>query len=314
MGNEMVVTQQNYSLQEVREIAKDMASSGLFAMKTPEQAFAMMMICRSEGIDPVQAMKRYHIIEGRPSMRADAMQAEFMRQGGTVEWVVSNSEECHAIFSHHLSPAPFKIHLKRQEFIDSGVAMCWNREQNKQVLKDNWKKSPADMLRARAISKGVRAVLPGVVAGIYTPEEVQDFEKEPTSNPNVTIHTKPSQKAAKVPNAEVAEYKEVPTQARPTPAPKAVPVPQADPAPTEVSPSEDEDQEQGNETTCPDESTEAPPAEEFKPAIHQKEFVALGIKLHAKNPAKMAEMKPRWINGSPEEKMAVLVELRGLVK
>jgi hypothetical protein len=309
MSNEMVVTQPNYSLQDIREISADLAKSGLFAMKTTEQVFAMMMICRSEGIDPVQAVKRYHIIDGKPSMRADAMQADFMRQGGTVEWIVSNAEECHAVFSHSASPRPFEIHLKVKDYMDSGVAMVW--KDGKQILKDNWKKSPAAMLRARAISNGVRAVLPGVVAGIYTPEETQDFEKEPTANPNVTVHTKPTQKAAKVPTAEVAEYKEVPTQARPTPAP----VPQAAPAATEVFPSEDEGQEQGPpETTCPDEFSEAPPAEEFKPAIHQKEFVALGIKLHAKNPAKMAEMKPRWINGSTEEKMAVLVELRGLVK
>jgi hypothetical protein len=37
------------------------------------------------------------------------------------------------------------------------------------------------MLRARVISMGVRMVLPGVVMGIYTPEEVQDFDLPPAA-------------------------------------------------------------------------------------------------------------------------------------
>lgn len=42
--------------------------------------------------------------------------------------------------------------------------------------KDNYKKFPRQMLRARVISEGVRAVYPGVLQGMYTPEEVQEFE------------------------------------------------------------------------------------------------------------------------------------------
>jgi hypothetical protein len=306
MSNELVGTQQNYSLQEVREIAKDMADSGLFAVSNQQQAFALMMLCRSEGLDPIQAMKRYHIIEGRPSMRADAMQAEFQRQGGTVEWVESNEEVCEAIFSHASSPRPFQLRVTTKQYIDSGVAMGFDRQAQKQTLKKNWKQFPAAMLRARVISSGVRAVLPGVVAGIYTPEEVQDFEKESTSNPNVTVHTKPTQKAAKVPTAEVADYTPAPTQSRPTPASvetKAAPVAEV---PAAELPLDATHVEQAASTE--------PAAEEFKPAIHQKEFVTLGVKLHTSNPAKMAELKPRWIDGTNEEKMAVLVELRGLVK
>ena len=41
--------------------------------------------------------------------------------------------------------------------------------------KDNYKKFPRQMLRARVISEGVRAVYPGVLQGMYTPEEVQAF-------------------------------------------------------------------------------------------------------------------------------------------
>jgi hypothetical protein len=35
------------------------------------------------------------------------------------------------------------------------------------------------MLRARVISEGIRTVFPGVAVGVYTPEEVADFDVKP---------------------------------------------------------------------------------------------------------------------------------------
>lgn len=45
--------------------------------------------------------------------------------------------------------------------------------------KDTWKQYPRQMLRARVISEGIRTVYPGVAVGVYTPEEVQDFDTKP---------------------------------------------------------------------------------------------------------------------------------------
>jgi hypothetical protein len=47
--------------------------------------------------------------------------------------------------------------------------------------KDNYKKFPRQMLRARVISEGVRAVYPGVLQGMYTPEEVGEFDAPRTA-------------------------------------------------------------------------------------------------------------------------------------
>jgi hypothetical protein len=45
--------------------------------------------------------------------------------------------------------------------------------------KQTWKQYPRQMLRARVISEGIRTVYPGVAVGIYTPEEVNDFDAAP---------------------------------------------------------------------------------------------------------------------------------------
>lgn len=156
-----------FSATDLTVFAEQVAKSKLFTgIDTPAAAFALMLICQSEGLHPAVAMKRYHIINGRPSMRADAMQAEFQARGGIIRWGKSNDDTCTATFLHPIQ-AP------------DGVEITWNmkRAQTAGITKNpTWQKYPAAMLRARTISEGVRMVLPGVVAGIYTPEEVEAFE------------------------------------------------------------------------------------------------------------------------------------------
>ncbi len=153
-----------YEMRDIETMAKNAAASRMFGMDAA-QAFTLMLIAQSEGLDPIQALKRYHVIQGRPAMRADAMQAEFQRQGGTVEWVETTDVLCTAIFRH---PAQ----CPKGQLVSFGMADAKRAELGG---KDNWRKYPAAMLRARVISMGVRMVLPGVVVGIYTPEEVVDF-------------------------------------------------------------------------------------------------------------------------------------------
>src|SRR5215472_649028 len=88
-----------YSLAEVEQMARHAAASRMYGMDQA-QAFTLMMLCYSDGLDPIQAVRRYHVIQGRPSMRADAMLAEFQRQGGTVEWIRTDDRGCEAIFRH----------------------------------------------------------------------------------------------------------------------------------------------------------------------------------------------------------------------
>ncbi len=157
-----------YSVADIEVIAKKAAASRLFGMDEA-QTFTLMLIAESEGLHPIQALKRYHVIQGRPAMRADAMLAEFQRQGGTISWGVTTDVECCATFTHPVQ-AP------------EGQACRFSLEDAKRAGltgKDNWQKYPSAMLRARVISMGIRMVLPGVVVGIYTPEEVADFDAPP---------------------------------------------------------------------------------------------------------------------------------------
>lgn len=154
------------SIADVMEMATAAAKSGLFAgIGTPEAAFTLMMLCHSEGLHPMQALRRFDIIDGKPSMKADAILAEFLNRGGMVEWHRNDHEECRATFTAPGLKTPVTVSWTIADAQRAGL-----------LRKNNWMGYPRQMLRARVISEGVRMSMPAVVVGIYTPEEVEDFD------------------------------------------------------------------------------------------------------------------------------------------
>ena len=146
---------------EVTKMAAVAASSRMFGFKTQDEALAIMLLCQGEGLHPAVAMRDYHIISGRPSMKADAMLARFQQAGGSVKWTRYDETAVSGVFSHPQG---------------GSVEITWNMEQAKRANlsgKDVWKAHPRAMLRARCISEGIRTVFPACIVGVYTPEEIQ---------------------------------------------------------------------------------------------------------------------------------------------
>lgn len=149
-------------------LAEAFASSGLFGIKSAAQALTLMAISEAEGLHPAIAARDYHIINGKPALKADAMLARFQANGGKVRWEEMTDARVAAIFSHP-SGGEVLIDWDMARARTAGFAG-----------KENWRKFPRQMLRARVISEGIRTVFPGVAVGAYTPEEVQDFDtREP---------------------------------------------------------------------------------------------------------------------------------------
>lgn len=188
MSNQIAVI----PVSDIERMAVAVAKSGLFGVNTPDQACALMLVAQAEGRHPASAAKEYHIIKGRPSLKADAMLARFQQAGGSVKWEERSDTKVSALFSHPQG---------------GELLVTWTIEDGKRAglaNGDNWKKYPRQMLSARVISEGVRAVYPSVVSGLYTPEEVQDFT--PTEAPKPAI-AKPvfAKPVAPVEDPEVVE-------------------------------------------------------------------------------------------------------------
>ena len=173
---------------EMERMATAIAKSGLFGMKTQDEVLALMSIAQAEGLHPAIAARDYHIISGRPALKADAMLARFQTSGGKVNWVSYTDTVVTGVFSHPQG---------------GEVSITWNVDMANKLgflRKENWRNYPRAMMRARCISEGIRTVYPACVAGLYSPEEVADFapakgpvvevvpDPEPEPVPDYTVH------------------------------------------------------------------------------------------------------------------------------
>lgn len=152
------------SFADIQRMAQAVAQSGLFGVKTADQAMALMLVAQAEGLHPAIAARDYDIIQGRPAKKSEAMMRSFIANGGKVKWVTLTDVCAEAVFSH---PAGGEIGI-RWDIARATTAGL--------TSKDMYKKYPRQMLRARCISEGVRTVCPMATSGMYVPEEVADME------------------------------------------------------------------------------------------------------------------------------------------
>ncbi|MCD7712167.1 MAG: hypothetical protein LUJ25_05520 [Firmicutes bacterium] len=179
MANELAHLNDTQLMQNLQTLGTEFAKSGILGVSTPSQGLIVALTCYTEHISPIEFARTYHIVNGRLSMRADAMQAQFLRHGGRIKWVVSTNEMCEAVFSHpEHAPDGITLSLSIKELVDSGVAVDGRGQ-----MKQTYKAFPRQMLRARIVSEGCRMLTPGIVAGVYTPEEAGDFNSVPTYTP-----------------------------------------------------------------------------------------------------------------------------------
>ena len=85
---------------DLERLADSIAKSGLFGIKTKEQAIVLMMISHAEGRHPALAARDFDIINGRPAKKAEAMMRDFVQAGGKVEWHALTDELADATFTH----------------------------------------------------------------------------------------------------------------------------------------------------------------------------------------------------------------------
>ena len=156
--------------QDMQQMAEVAAGSKMFGFKNTQEAMAIMLLCQAENLHPAVAMRDFHVIQGRPALKADAMLARFQQAGGKVEWKEYTDEKVTGVFSHPQGGT---------------LDVSWTLAKAKAIgiaNKDNWRNYPRAMLRARVVSEGIRSVYPGCVVGVYTPEEVQDFTPTPAKD------------------------------------------------------------------------------------------------------------------------------------
>ena len=205
MANEVMVP-----LEQIGMMAKAVSDSGLFGIKSESAAFSLMCIAQADGIPPIKAAVQYHIIDGKPSLKSEAMLARFQASGGSIRWKERTPQRC-TLWLEHPKAGEIEVTWDIERAKAAGLAG-----------RTTWKAYPAQMMSARCISEGIRALYPACVGGFYTPEEVRDFDAPPPAPPEIpkpaqaTKAAMPKPKAAKPApqEAEIVEdgYSEPPVQ------------------------------------------------------------------------------------------------------
>lgn len=150
-------------LPDLERMAAAVAKSGLFGMRTVDQALALMLIAQAEGAHPATIAQDYDIIQGRAARKSHSILARFQSAGGRVEWHCLTDERAEATFSHP-SGGSLRLDWTIDRAQRAGLAG-----------RDNWRSYQRAMLRSRVIAEGVRAVYPAAIGGLLTVEEAADL-------------------------------------------------------------------------------------------------------------------------------------------
>lgn len=187
-----------HTLNAKREYAKVLAVSDLLPKaysRNPANVLWALEYGEALGLSPVVAMLGIHVIEGKPTASAALIQGLVRRAGHKLRLKGDDkSATCQII---------------RADDPDYTFEFTWDMDRAKQAGltgKDNWRKTPAAMLQARATTECARAACQDVLFGLqYTAEELGSTLTEDELAAAEVIAVAPI--TAPVPEAEDGEPK-----------------------------------------------------------------------------------------------------------
>jgi len=168
---------------QIERMAVSMAKSGLFG-KTPEQMMSLMLIAQAEGLHPAIAAQEYDIIKGRPTINSRSALARFQSAGGSIKWMKRTDNACEAEFSHPQG-GTLKV---RWDVARAKAAGLWDKKSGDEGP-NMYHKFGAQMLSARVVAEGIRAVYPVCLSRMYLPEEIDELPESEPEPRNVTPQT-----------------------------------------------------------------------------------------------------------------------------
>lgn len=152
---------------EARDLARELAPSMLLPValrQKPHDVMAIILTGAELGLGPMQSIRGVHIIEGKPTLAAELMAALVVRVDSVCEYLqLIESSATVAVYETKRKghPKPTTVRWTIAQAQAAGL-----------VGRDNWRKYPDAMLRARCTAAICRAVYPDLVGGMYDPDEI----------------------------------------------------------------------------------------------------------------------------------------------
>jgi hypothetical protein len=228
------------NIDELTSVANFLKLSSLVPkalMGKPADIMLVMWQGLELGLLPVQALTSIHVIEGRPSLSAQAKVALCLREPQICKYFVPiESTEKAATFETWRVGAPQATRFTYTIEYATTAGL---------VSKDNWRKNPKAMLRARAESQLADMVYPDVIKGMISSEEAGDLSEQPrevevneVAEPVSRVDQVTKQLGVKAPPAgqSTVDGKTAPAKAPAAAAPAAASSPPAAKVPTALPP------------------------------------------------------------------------------
>lgn len=170
------------SLDEVGKLAQRLSGSKLLPTELRAQADIAVTILQGLelGLAPMQAIRSIHVVKGKPVLSADLIAALVMRSPECVYFRLEKSSDTVATYTTLRKRHPEPVTLS-YSIIDAKRAGLTSR--------DNWKKYPDAMLRARAKAALAREVYPEFAMGLYDPDEMRSAAADDGAVAAEVVHT-----------------------------------------------------------------------------------------------------------------------------
>ena len=152
---------------EAQRAATVLYQSNMFGnFVSPAAVYAALMLGRELGISGAQSLLNVYVVQGRPTLKTEAMLGLVLRSGkANYIKLVESSNEFATVKGHRRDdpdPEPTIITFSMDDARRLGLG---NRDQ--------WKKQPENMLVWRAYSKLIRRLFSDITMGLYTVEEME---------------------------------------------------------------------------------------------------------------------------------------------
>lgn len=166
-------------LNETMRWANEIATASMLPAQYRRQPANLLFACEyadALGISRIHALTSIHVIDGKPTASAELMAAKVRAAGHKLRIAGDDTYATAQLIRHDDPDYTFEVTWTLERARAAGLT---------EKKGGNWKKYPAAMLRARAISEVVRMAASDVMAGVvYVPEElgvVVDQEGNPMS-------------------------------------------------------------------------------------------------------------------------------------
>ena len=158
-----------HSMDDLCKLGQLYAQSGVFGDINPAVGTVIAQHVYQTGSTPVEFAANYDVLGSKISPKAKYLLARLLAVGGSYDIGDYTDQKVSITFSYG------KVTRTITTTIEDAERAGLTRD-SKGRVKSMWQRFPRRMLFARVVSEGVGIVAPNVNAGLYTPEEVSDFD------------------------------------------------------------------------------------------------------------------------------------------